>query len=69
MLIPSQAVRKLIEGVETRESKLRSEHVWTCFFYAEISTKADDPSTLDVGQKIVRALWKHSELDDKELLG
>lgn len=45
MLIPSQAIRKLIEGVETRKSKLRIRHVReTCFFYAEISTKADDPN-------------------------
>lgn len=38
-------MRKLIEGVETRKSKLRIERVKeTCFFYAEISTKADDPN-------------------------
>lgn len=34
MLIPSQAIRKLIESVETKKSKLRIKRVkGTCFFY------------------------------------
>ncbi len=62
-------MRKLIEGVETRKSKLRIKYVVERTFFMQKFPRRRMPLTIKgEGQEIVRALWKHSELDDKELL-